>query len=73
MDQGKIHMHNKPAAHHTEDFLKQFWICLILTLPVLLLSEMIQHWFGFKVSFAGNKYVLVALGAIIYFYGGWPF
>ena len=66
-------MHDKHAGHQTGDFLKQFWICLLLTLPVLLLSEMIQHWFGFHLSFRGDDYVLLALGSIIYFYGGMPF
>jgi P-type Cu2+ transporter len=65
--------HNKHAGHHTEDFLKKFWICLVLTVPVLMLSEMIQHWFGFHVSFPQDKYVLLAIGSIIYFYGGAPF
>lgn len=66
-------MHDKHAGHHTEDFLKRFWICLILTVPVVLLSEMIQHWFGFHFAFPGSKYVLLLLGAVIYFYGGTPF
>ena len=35
-------MHDKHAGHHTEDFLKRFWVCLILTIPVLLQSQMIQ-------------------------------
>lgn len=67
------HMHDKHAGHHTEDFLKRFWFCLALTVPVVLLSEMIQHWFGFHISFTGDKYVLLLLGTIIYFYGGMPF
>jgi P-type Cu2+ transporter len=66
-------MHDKHAGHHTEDFLKRFWICLLLTLPILLLSEMIQHWFGFHISFAGDKYVLLALSTLLYAYGGMPF
>lgn len=66
-------MHDKHAGHHTEDFLKRFWICLALTIPVVLLSQMIQHWFGFHISFVGDKYVLLLLGSIIYFYGGMPF
>jgi len=70
---GHSHMHDKHAGHHTEDFLKRFWICLILTIPVLLLSQMIQHWFGFRIAFASDKYVLLALGTAIYFYGGMPF
>jgi Cu2+-exporting ATPase len=65
--------HNKHAGHHTEDFLKRFWICLILTIPVLALSRMIQQWFGFDLSFSGDKYLLLLLGSIIYFYGGMPF
>src|SRR5215213_8905366 len=67
------HMHDKHAGHHTQDFLKRFWICLLLTVPVLLLSQMIQHWFGFTIGFQGDKYLLLVLGTIIYFYGGMPF
>ena len=66
-------VHDKHAGHHTEDFLKRFWICLGITVPVLILSEMIQHWLGFRLSFTGSKYVLLALGSTIYFYGGSPF
>ncbi len=65
--------HNKHAGHHTEDFLKRFWICLLITVPILLLSPMIQHWMGIDISFPGNKYVLLALGTAIYIYGGMPF
>ena len=66
-------VHDKHAGHHTEDFLKRFWVCLVLTIPVLLLSHMIQQWFGFHFSFPGDRYVLLSLGTIIYLYGGWPF
>jgi Cu2+-exporting ATPase len=65
--------HDKHAGHHTEDFLKRFWVCLVLTVPVLLLSQMIQHWLGFHISFPGDQYVLLLLGTIIYVYGGKPF
>lgn len=65
--------HDEHAGHHTENFLKRFWICLIITLPVLLLSHMIQQWIGFELNFAGDKYLLLLLSSFIYFYGGWPF
>lgn len=65
--------HNKHAGHHTEDFLKRFWICLLITVPVLVLSHMIQKWIGFNLQFPGDKYLLLVLSSIIYFYGGWPF
>ena len=64
---------DKHAGHHTPDFLKRFWITLVLSAPVLLLSHMIQQWLGFTIAFQGDKYVLLVLGSIIYFYGGMPF
>ena len=62
--------------HHAmmiNDFKKRFWISLILTVPILLLSEMIQHWLGFEIKFPGDKYVLLSLSSFTFFYGGWPF
>lgn len=67
------HTHDKHAGHHTENFMKRFWICVVITIPVLLLSHMVQQWLGFEFKFPGDKYVLLALGSMIYFYGGWPF
>jgi len=57
------------------DFRRRFWVTLVLTPPVLLLSPMIQHWFGLADSlrFTGDSYVLFALSTIAYLYGGWPF
>lgn len=68
-----MEMHDKHAGHHTGDFLKRFWICLILTIPVLVLSHMIQQWFRFQINFKGDNYILLFLGSVIYFYGGMPF
>ncbi|MCH5688803.1 hypothetical protein LWM68_33825 [Niabella sp. W65] len=64
---------NKHAGHHTGDFLKRFWVSLVITVPILLLSHMIQQWLGFSLAFTGDKYVLLALGTAIYLYGGLPF
>jgi Cu2+-exporting ATPase len=66
-------MHDKHARHHTHDFLKRFWICLAVTIPVLLLSHIIQRWSGFEIMFTGDKYVLLLLSTFIYVYGGMPF
>jgi Cu2+-exporting ATPase len=62
--------------HHAmmiADFRKRFWVVLILTVPVMALSQMIQHWLGFQLEFAGSGYVLAGLASIVFFYGGWPF
>lgn len=75
------HDHNSPMGHaghdhHAmmiNDFKKRFWISLIVTVPILLLSGMIQRWLGFEIKFTGDKYVLLAFSTFIFFYGGWPF
>src|SRR6056297_1501107 len=56
-----------------EDFKKRFKISLIITVPILALSPMIQSFFGYTLEFAGSKYLLFLLSTIIFFYGGWPF
>jgi Cu2+-exporting ATPase len=55
------------------DFKRRFWVSLGITVPVLVLSEMIQHFLGFSLTFFGDKYILFALSCVIFFYGGWPF
>ncbi|MFN0274863.1 MAG: copper-translocating P-type ATPase [Chitinophagales bacterium] len=65
--------HDKHAGHNVVDFWKRFIICSIISIPVLALSHMIQVWFGFELSFAGDKYVLAVLSTSIFLYGGYPF
>jgi Cu2+-exporting ATPase len=65
--------HSSHHAHMVEDFRKRFWISLIVTFPVLVLSPLIQSFFGFSVAFPGDKFVLLLLASFVYFYGGWPF
>jgi P-type Cu2+ transporter len=72
-DPGSADTHDKHAGHHTGDFLKRFWLSLLLTIPVILLSEMVQHWLGFHLAFPGDKYILIVSGTLIYVYGGMPF
>ena len=62
--------------HHNmmiADFRKRFYVVLVLTIPIMLLSEMIQHWLNIHISFTGSQYVLLLLSSIVFFYGGWPF
>src|SRR5262245_54336923 len=62
--------------HHAmmiADFRKRFYVVLILTIPVMLLSPMIQHWLNVDWQFTGSEYLLAALSSIVFFYGGWPF
>jgi Cu2+-exporting ATPase len=56
-----------------DDFRRRFYVVLLLTVPVVLLSPMIQHWLGVDWAFPGSAYVLLGLSSVIFFYGGWPF
>lgn len=72
------HNQKKHIGHHqqmVEDFRKRFWISIFLTIPILLLSPMIQNFLGIReyLAFTGDSYVLFGLSSIIFFYGGWPF
>lgn len=52
-------------------FRQRFWICLALTIPVLIFSEMVQGWLGFSTpSFVGDNLIAPILGTIIFVYGG---
>ena len=67
------HDHHNHHEMMIKDFKTRFFISLIVTIPILILSPMIQSWFNFSVKFSGDKYVLLALATFIFFYGGWPF
>jgi Cu2+-exporting ATPase len=60
-------------AHHLQDFKRRFLISLLLTIPVMILSEIIQMWFNFILIIPYQGVVLLLLSVFIYSYGGWPF
>jgi len=64
------HDHHKMMI---DDFRKRFWVTVILTIPILFLSPMIQEFFGYEFLLPGNPYILFAFSTVVYFYGGWPF
>jgi Cu2+-exporting ATPase len=73
---GNSHMGMKGHDHHAMmimDFKKRFLVTLILSIPILLLSSMIQQWLGVDWKFIGSGYVLFVLSTFVYLYGGWPF
>src|SRR5712691_1521757 len=65
-------------AHHGDmvaEFRRRFWVSLALTVPVVVLSETIQEFFGRagRLGFPGDLYVQFAFATAVYLYGGWPF
>jgi len=72
-DTGTKNGHNHPAM--IADYRRRFWVAVTLTVPILALSPMIQSLLGLTdaLNFAGDRYLLLLLSTVVYFYGGWPF
>jgi Cu2+-exporting ATPase len=75
-DRHDQHMGMSEHDHHAmmiADFKKRFYVVLALTIPIMLLSTMIQHFMGVSWQFKGSSYILFALSSVVFVYGGWPF
>jgi Cu2+-exporting ATPase len=63
--------HDKHAGHDPEAFRRQFWIVLLLTIPVVVWSAEVQHWVGYAApTFPGSEWIPAILGTLIFLYGG---
>lgn len=74
------HQHGEGHAghgdHHRDmiaDFRKRFFIAVVMSVPVLVLSPMIQAFLGYELRFLGSNYILLTLATAIFVYGGFPF
>jgi len=71
--------HDNHSGHtdhsgHEQMFRKRFWISLILSIPVILFSPMIQQWLGFSMpEFPGSRWITPVFAVLIFLYGGLPF
>src|SRR3989344_4600404 len=65
---------DKHAGHSTRIFLRKFWVSLVLTIPVVLYSHVMEAVFKWQApEFPGSQYMPLVLGSIVFFYGGWVF
>ena len=54
-------------------FRRRFWLSLVLTIPLVVTSEMVMDWFGYELSFPGMSWIAPVLGSFVFLWGGWPF
>jgi Cu2+-exporting ATPase len=55
-------------------FERPFWVSLLLTIPVLIYSELFQELLGYTAPrFPGSDWLAPTLSSVIYWYGGWVF
>ncbi len=69
--------HQEHGADHTGHelmFRDRFWVSLVLSVPVLLYSPMIQTWLNFSMpEFLGSQWITSVFSIVIFLYGGVPF
>lgn len=67
-----VHMgHSQHAGHSAAMFRDKFWLSLVLTVPVILWSTEVEHWFGYHApEFPGSRFIPAVLGTVIFVYGG---
>ncbi|NQU75123.1 MAG: heavy metal translocating P-type ATPase, partial [Planctomycetes bacterium] len=71
---GNGHTGHVDHTGHEQMFRQRFWANLLLTIPVLLFSPMLQQWLGFSMpEFPGSRWIGPAFALAIFFYGGLPF
>ena len=64
----------KGTKHVPNVFVLKFWVSFILSIPVVLYSDIVQTLFSWQPpAFPGSRYIPFFLGSIIFFYGGWIF
>src|SRR3989338_5800143 len=67
-------IHDKHVGHSTAMFFRKFWVSLILTIPIVLYADVVEKIFKWSfLKFPGSNYLLLVLGSIVFFYGGWVF
>ncbi|ELY63525.1 copper-translocating P-type ATPase [Natrinema versiforme JCM 10478] len=59
---------------HEQMFRRRFFVSTLLSIPVLLYSEMLQEWLGFSVpAFPGSEWINPVFAVVVFAYGGVPF
>lgn len=66
--------HDKHTGHVTSDFLKKFWVVLVVTIPIILYSDLPGMFLSWSApTFPGSNYLQLVLGSVVFFYGGFVF
>src|SRR5258706_16031813 len=74
MDQMGEHAQHIDHGGHEDLFRRRFWVSLLLSIPVLLYTPMLQTWLGFAMpEIAGVQWLTPLFAVIVFVYGGVPF
>ena len=88
MDEDDAHAHAGHGAGHDQEghrshvdhsgheqlFRRRFWVCLVLSVPVVVFSEFVQTTLGYAApTFPGSTLITPVLSVVVFAYGGVPF
>ena len=66
--------HDRHEGHSVAMFRDRFWLSLLLTIPIVLLSHDVAMWLGYEVpALLGAAWLPAILGTIVFSYGGTVF
>ncbi|MGV0168238.1 heavy metal translocating P-type ATPase [Furfurilactobacillus sp. WILCCON 0119] len=72
MDHGSMEMADD-GMMHMGNLKRKFWVSVILTIPIILLTPMMGVHLPLQVTFPGSDWVAALIGTVLFFYGGSPF
>jgi len=58
---------------HMGNFKQKFWLSLVLSIPIIVLSPMMGIQLPFQFTFPGSEWVVLVLATVLFIYGGQPF
>jgi Cu2+-exporting ATPase len=67
--------HDRHAGHNVEMFRRKFRGTLLLSIPTIVWSPMVQHWFGYAApgGAIASRWIPAVFGTLVFAYGGWVF
>lgn len=72
-DHMQMNGHGDMGSMDMGNLRRKFWVSLILTIPIILLSPMMGMRLPFQLTFPGSDWVVALIGSVLFFYGGAPF
>ncbi|WP_436410144.1 heavy metal translocating P-type ATPase [Loigolactobacillus coryniformis] len=69
---GDMMMHGGHMMH-MGNLKQKFWVALILTIPVILLTPMMGLHLPFQFTFPGSDWLVLIVASFLFIYGGKPF
>lgn len=58
---------------HMGNFKQKFWLSLVLSIPIIVLSPMMGMQLPFQFTFPGSEWLVLVLATVLFIYGGQPF